>query len=255
MPSFTKLTAAPALLAALSLTATPVQAAEMAPVAPQAATPVVPAWAPGDDVAANHRYYRYRRHRGVDAGDVLTGILILGGIAAVANAAKGSRNARYPTDARYPDSRYPDPRRGDARYDDGRGIDRAVSQCVDAIERDARVDRVDTVNRNASGWTVTGSLFDGQGFTCSIGADGRIDALDYGARGTAYDTDGADAYGYEARGSGQDRQYDDDYYAAARARAETDAQPAYPGGPLPGEDNGAVDADIEIGTGYRGAGA
>ena len=263
MPSFTKLTAAPALLAAFSLTATPVQAADIAPVAPHAAASAAPAWMPGDDIAEKYRHHRYRRHRGVDAGDVLSGILILGGIAAVASAAKGPRDRRYPTDARYPDSRYPDsrypdPRRGDARYDDGRGIDGAVSQCVSTIERDARVDTVDSVNRNASGWIVTGALFDGQRFTCAIGADGRIEAIDYGARGTAYSTDGPEAYGSPAGSADEDRQYDDDYYAAVRARTDTGAQavaPAYPGGPLPGEDTGAVDADIEFGTGYRGAGA
>ncbi len=79
-----------------------------------------PAWMPGDDDAAGHRRYRHRRDRGVDAGDVLAGILIIGGIAAIANAAKGS-SERYPTR----DSRYPEPRRGGVSYDDGRGCDRA----------------------------------------------------------------------------------------------------------------------------------
>ncbi len=240
MPSMKKLSTAPALLALVSLTAIPAQAAELPRAAAPAVSSAAPAWAPGDDVAYDHRYYRYRRHRGVSAGDVLAGVLILGGIAAVANAAKGSRD-RYPQ----PVPRYPDPRRGDYRYDDGRGIDRAVSMCVDEIERNARVETVDAVNRNADGWSVSGSLYDGQGFTCSIGEDGRIEALDYGQGTSGYS--GADA----DYGADEDRQYDDDSYAAARARAD-DAQPAYPGGPLPGEDEGEVDADLDIGTGYQG---
>ena len=52
MPSIKSLSAAPALLAALSLTAMPVQAAELpAPAAPVAAHSA-PAWMPGDDDAA-----------------------------------------------------------------------------------------------------------------------------------------------------------------------------------------------------------
>lgn len=237
MPSIKKLSAAPSLVALVSLVAVPAQAAELPRPAAPSASFATAAWAPGADSAAAHR--RYRRHRGVDAGDVLAGILILGGIAAVASAAKGARDS-YPRDMRYPD-----PRRGDYRYDDGRGIDRAVSMCVDAIERDARVETVDAVTRNAEGWNVSGSLYDGQGFTCSIGETGRIEAIDYGQGTEVYR--GADT-GY---GTEEDRQYGDDAYAAARARAD-DAQPAYPGGPLPGEEQGEVDADLEIGTGYQG---
>ena len=244
MPSIKSLSAAPALLAALSLTAMPVQAAELpAPAAPVTAQ-FAPAWMPGDDDAAGHRRYRHRRDRGVDAGDVLAGILIIGGIAAIANAAKGS-SERYPTR----DSRYPEPRRGGVSYDDGRGIDRAVDMCVEEIERNARVETVDAVNRDARGWTVSGALYDGQGFNCTIGADGRIESIGYGTGGSSYDSYGS--YDDAARLEGEDRQYDDAYYAAMRARSDS-AQPAYPGGPLPGDED-AVDADLEYGTGYRGA--
>ena len=59
------------------------------------------------------------------------------------------------------------------------------------------------------------------------------------------------SYDDAARLEGEDRQYDDAYYAAMRARRDT-AQPTYPGGPLPGDED-AVDADLEYGTGYRGA--
>lgn len=232
MPSMSKLTAAPALLAALSMTAMPAQAAELP--APVVAAPqqVAPAWAPGDDNAESHRRYRYRRHRGIDGGDVLAGVLILGGIAAIASAAKGSgdRDVRR-------DRRYREPYRGDYRYNDGRGIDRAVSMCVREIERNVRVETVDNVNRSSAGWNVTGSLYNGQGFSCSIGEDGRIEAIDYGNGATGYSDVPTD---YQV---GADRQHSDDVYAAARLRTETTQpayaggqQPAYPGGPLPGED-------------------
>ncbi len=69
-----------------------------------------------------------------------------------------------------------------------------------------------------------------------------------------YETGGEDDYGYVAQVDGQqaDRQHGDDVYAAARARSDA-PQPAYPGGPLPGEE-AAIDGDLEYGTGYRSAG-
>lgn len=250
MVFLTKLSAAPALLAAFALTATPLQAAEFGAPGVATASGQFAAWVPGDDSAEAHRRHRYRHRGGVDAGDILAGVLILGGIAAIANAAENSRE-RYPQ----PVPRgYPDPRRGDYRYDDGRGIDRAVTLCVDTIERDVRVDTVDAVNRHARGWTVTGSLFDGQAFSCSIGTDGRIEAIDYGASGRTYGADdGEGGYSDGASVQGADRQHGDAYYAAARARSDT-ARPTYPGGPLPGEDAGAIDGDIDMGTGYPGRG-
>ena len=259
-----KLSAAPAILAVASLTATPVLAADLPAPVLVSTVDVAPAWAPGDDVAQNHRWYRYRRNR-IDGGDILAGVLILGGIAAIASAAKKSDDRRYrDRDYRAP---YPEQRRGSwDRNTDTRGIDRAINTCVDEVERNVRIETVDTVNRNARGWEVTGSLYNGDGFTCSIGQDGRIEAIDYG-RGRedrnyqgSYSDDEADrSYegrdeddrGYEAS---NDQQHGDDYYAAARARndASTGAQPSYPGGPV-GDDDG--EADIEFGTGYAGKGA
>lgn len=260
MTSIRKLSAAPAMIAALSLTATPVFAADL-PAAPvRAAVAAAPAWSPGDDTAYNHRYYRYRYRRGPSAGDVLAGVLIIGGIAAIANAASRANDRRY----RDTDYRYPEPRRGDTRdrYQDARGIDRAVTVCASEIERNVRIQSVDTVNRSARGWEVTGSLYNGDGFTCSIGEDGRIDAIDYGRgsqpyrggyddsesdRDNGYDDDrDSDDAGYDAA---EDRQYDDNYYTQARARI--DAQPDYPEQQVA---NNAAEPEIEYGTGYKGAG-
>ena len=99
------------------------------------------------------------------------------------------------------------------------------------------------------------SIYDGQSFSCSIGENGRIDAIDYGRGGATYGNGYSDGgYGYEANNGIDDRQYSDDYYAAARARTES-AVPAYPGGPLPGEEDQSYGAaDIAYGDGYQGAG-
>ena len=250
-----------ASIAALSL-AMPAGAADLpAPVVAKDIDVAAPWSSEAETTAYRGRYYdpyryRHRRNR-VDAGDVIAGVLILGGIAAVANAVKNSnRDDRY-RNRDYRDDRYPDE---PYRNSDATGIDRAASMCVSAIERDARVESVDNVARTAAGWTVTGLLFDGQGFTCSIGQDGRIDAIDYGARSAPYGT------GYEARGfTGEDTQLSDDRYRAARADFEARGGyavvpdtapilqgsasanppptrlppegpvPAYPGGPLPGD--------------------
>ena len=177
---------------------------------------------------------------------------VQGGIAAVANAVKDSnRNERYRNrdyrDNRDRDYPYRDP--------DVTGIDRAASMCVSAIERDARVEAVDSVDRTAAGWTVSGRLFDGQGFTCAIGQDGRIDTIDYGNGAASYGT------AYDGRAfSGEDNQLPADRYRDARADIEARGGyavvadtapvlqgspnagpppegpvPAYPGGPLPGD--------------------
>src|SRR3546814_11796492 len=95
------------------------------------------------------------------------------------------------------------------------------------VERDVRVENIDSVDRTGDGWRVAGTLYNGEGFTCHIGPDGRIDTVDYA--------------GFAARG---DKQLGDDRYRAAWAKVDGqrdaeaprgDAQPAYPGGPLPRE--------------------
>ncbi|MFA9200941.1 MAG: hypothetical protein ACEQR8_07090 [Cypionkella sp.] len=201
-----------AIAACCSMAAAPLAAADVAHVATSA-----PAVFSADAVAAqNHRRW-YRRDR-VDAGDVIGGLLVIGTIAAVASAAsKASRNDRYRARDYRPD--YP-PRTFGASWQEGRGLDRAVDICAGAIERDARIASVDSAARTAAGWQVTGRLRTGAPFTCSIGPEGRIEAIDYGAGG--------------ATGA----QWSDDRYAAARAAQDGVAtqRPAYPGGPLGDED-------------------
>ncbi|OCC22844.1 hypothetical protein MB02_15475 [Croceicoccus estronivorus] len=140
-------------------------------------------------------YGRYHRHRGgVDAGDVLAGVLVLGGIAAIASAASNAnKNRDYrERDYRTEDYRYrnDDYRDQDYNYRDsgpdgyasGRGLDRAVDMCVAEIERGDRVDSVEGVDRSASGWRVEGYLRDGRNFSCAIDSDGRVRGIEYGRR-------------------------------------------------------------------------
>lgn len=250
MSLLAKAFAAPAVLAAASLVAMPAEAAVL-PVASHQPVDVSHyggvsigiggGWGWGGGYRGRH----HRRNRGVDAGDVLAGVLILGTIAAVANAANKANRERRPYPERYP---YPD-RRDDRRYDDRRyddprggpqGLEGAANLCLREVERDARAREVTRVERSATGWLVTGAMADGSAFSCSIGADGRIERVDVGGR--------PQLYGADASATVEDRQYDDDYYRSARANADGQAadtpRPAYPGGPLPGDE---IDADLSPG--------
>lgn len=239
-----------ALAASLSMAATPAVAADLPQMGQGASSYAETGYASEDDEYERHRRWRYRRHR-TDVGDVIAGIAIIGGIAAIASAA--SRNDRY-RDRRYRD--YDRRYRYDDRYRyDSQSIDRAVDRCTAAVSRDVRVEEVDSVNRAGEGWQVRGRLYDGSGFTCNVGRDGRIDSVDYGAGYSGAGVDGED-YGRGYQGAqGEDNQWSDSAYARARnaqgmARFTPPAsvpartqggQPAYPGGPLPGEE---VDGDI-----------
>lgn len=191
----------------------------------------------------------YRRNR-VDAGDVLIGAAIIGGIAAIVSSNNRKERNRdvvvVERDVRNDEynPRYEE-RRVDSRRDDDRsgprgtgsaGLDNAVDQCLARIERDVRVDTVDNVDRTGSGWQVSGTLFNGSPFQCRIGNNGQIDGVEYsGSLGRA------DSDPYLGR---EDSQWSDQRYADARGRLGQPALaasgadqplPAYPGGPIPGE--------------------
>lgn len=285
------------LLAASSLAFTPAQAqaAEMAPVGTAGyatgfiaqttagsmgatALDALGPKAPGADNVQEYGRYGWRRgwrgyrhRRGVRAGDVIAGVAILGGIAAIASAASNNRRrererevvvVERERDYRYrPENRDLNRRSTVRSTTSGSGIDNAVSMCLNEIEQDIRVDSVDGASRVGTGWIVTGSLFDGSGFSCQIDNSGNISGIDYGRAG-----------GVSSLGSGQsfamaggraEGQLSDDRYANARAgvggttrpdlsidpadaggsdapqiaiNQEDDRLPAYPGGPLPGEE-------------------
>ena len=201
------LAAATALAAAFSLLATPVVAAELP-------TPAAAKAYDGDAGNVN-RDRRWRRHRdrdGVDAGDVIAGVLILGAIAAIADASSSNKRERQ---ERYPDADYRSPNET-GRFE-SRGMDRAVEMCVAEIESGGeRVGTVDAAQRDADGWQVSGELERGAPYSCRIGNDGQIS--DVGVNGAF------ESYGYGAAPAErlEDGSYDDDYYARARSGQDDD---------------------------------
>ncbi|MDY7098852.1 MAG: hypothetical protein SXU28_11995 [Pseudomonadota bacterium] len=248
------------MAAALSMAASPAGAAEL-PQAPATGSSLAlidgfssSTFKPGSELnewrrCGWRRCYRrgWRGRRGVRTGDVIAGVAILGGIAAIASAANNNRRRDREVVVVERDRRVDrrDDRRVQRRSTGGSGIDNAVSQCLTEIERDVRVDSVDGASRVASGWVVSGTLFNGSGFTCEIGNNGQISGIDYQGFSSS-NFRGSDA---------ADGQWSDDRYASARAgvsgqrvaQADTraaqplvpltsDRQPAYPGGPLPGDE-------------------
>ncbi len=250
-----------AILASATL-ALPAQAASFQ----TPATAAVGHWSVADETAHGWRsrggwggyYGRGWGGRGhVRGGDVLAGILIVGGALAVVKAIGDSNerryrdsdyrdrddryrdyrnsypDARYP-DARYPDARYPDYRDqargyrqpGDSRNDDARrGIDGAIEDCVGEVQRDTRVATVDTAERNDDGWRVAGDLVRGGRYACKFGNDGRVRDIDIDMKGDRASSSSRYERGYEmsrdaagAEDRGGDARYDDDYYASARER-------------------------------------
>jgi len=198
-----------------------------------------------------------RHHdRGVDVGDVIAGVLVIGAIAAIADAAHDDSDNRRRRDERdNRDYRQQETRPAQMRgnYQSSRGIDSAVSMCVDQIERGAdRVESVDNAARTSDGWRVSGALQDGSGWNCWIDNDGRLRAVDLsGAQADEQYRSAA------VSSAAPDRQLSDEAYARARAAqvaggtmpavvpasnvaaasaSASEPRPAYPGGPLPGEE-------------------
>ncbi len=233
------------------MAASPVLAADIpAPtINAPASTANVAQW---DGDATNVERHRRWRHRNrVDAGDVIAGVLILGGIAAIASAASNSddRRSRPQTDRRG-DYRDRDSRaRTDyRRSNSGEGLDRAVDMCLAEIERDVRVDEVSNVARDRDGWVVSGRIYNGDGFNCRIDNQGQISEVTYSGQQATYS------------GNADDNQWSDEDYAQARLRTggvpyqgsenvdypqadarddrpdyDDNARPAYPGGPVDGD--------------------
>ena len=114
-----------------------------------AVTATAPAQAQGRD-----RDRDRDRGDGIDAGDIIAGALIIGGIAAVASAASNGRNGRY-------DDRY------DRGYNRAGNPRQAVEQCVNAAERNAsrssyrgnaQVTDIRSIDRKRDGYVVKGRI-------------------------------------------------------------------------------------------------
>lgn len=169
----------------------------------------------------------YGRHHGrdhVSTGDVIAGIMVIGAIAAIASEAGGSGSGQRD----YPE-RNADPAPTGYR---ATGMDRAVDMCVAEVERrSGRVEDVDSANRGADGWFISGTTTDDRAWTCRIGADGRAATVEVGDDYRA----GRDTAPPQGLAAGQ---YDDAYYASARAALGT-----VPYTPLAGEEQLAAVTD------------
>ena len=103
MKSFSLFSSSAAMAAALSMAVTPAAAAELPVRAAPAAAPGYSVWNADSENVQRDRYRgHYRHHRdGIDAGDVIGGLLVIGAIAAVASAVSKPKEPRgYP--APYP---------------------------------------------------------------------------------------------------------------------------------------------------------
>ncbi|MGB3796033.1 MAG: hypothetical protein WA957_06980, partial [Alteraurantiacibacter sp.] len=243
----TSIASTAAIAAALSMAATPVAAAEMPMIAAPTGTHLQ---VNTGDVGKVNQYRRYRRHRhrdrGIDAGDVVAGVVVIGALAAILGSSSNNRD-RDRRDQRRERVRYDDRRDGD--YDSS-GVESAVDMCVEQVEyRNRRVENVDQAQRSASGWNVSGTLDGGERWTCFIDNGGQIRNIDYGAgtfsqsSGVATGMQHSDAAYRNARATTRtaaDGAYTyDDVAPAASSSTIPSAdgpRPAYPGGPLPGEE-------------------
>ena len=97
----------------------------------------------------------------IDAGDVIAGALIIGGLAAILGSS--NKNDRYRDNYRY----------RDRDYRPQGNPERAIQKCIRAVERDARragyrfadVTEIRDVDRERRGWEIRGRLVldDGRG--------------------------------------------------------------------------------------------
>lgn len=212
-------------LAAPPASALPQSASVQAGYQAQAPVPVMESWQVEQETAQRQRAWRgggygswgrYRPYRrGASTGDVLAGMLIIGGIAAVLASTNRQDRARAPSrdypappDRRartpYPSAPYPYANPSRPSYAGG-GLDRAADMCVSEVERDEAVQEVANVARVAAGWRVDGRLDNGRNFRCMVDNNGRVTSVDLDS--SPYQPAAADI---------EDNQWADDAYTQAR---------------------------------------
>ena len=117
------------------------------------------AMAAASPAAAQERYRHNDRDRGgLSTGEIIAGVAVLGGLAAVLASSRNNRDRDYRHDGRYDD------RRGWNDYQ--RSADRAIDQCVRAAERRARrwsgnraeVTDIRDIDRRRGGFEVKGRI-------------------------------------------------------------------------------------------------
>ncbi len=159
------------------------QRADIAITAPAPGGVKARLWDKDEETAQRDRYRRYRDYRHyrdrTDVGDVIAGVLILGGIAAVIDAASNSE--RRDRGDRY--ERNSPPRYPEQRYNDSDEINAAADRCAYAAEQraggDARVETISSVVRDGNGWRVEGMVANyggGENFQCGV-TNGRVDYI------------------------------------------------------------------------------
>ena len=185
MTIFRSAACAATLLASATMIAAPVAAAtRTVPITiPLSAKPASqPAWTSADESWNDRRWRGYRHHRDrIDGGDLLAGILVIGGIAAIASAASENKDRRrdrreYPQNDRPYDYRDEGRDRdfGDRDPGNGRGaMDRAVDACAAEAARTGQIDEIFDVEKIDGEWRVKGDYRNGREFTCSVDANGR----------------------------------------------------------------------------------
>ena len=146
------------------------------------------AWSPANERYEARRHWKLHRHNdGFDGGDVLVGLLVLGGIAAVAGSIdkSGYQQRERRSGGDYPQRPYDyrgDDWRGDEqREEDWRGqqpsssraMDRAVEACSAEAARTGRIDEIYAVDRIDGEWRVRGDYEGGGQFTCTVDSSGR----------------------------------------------------------------------------------
>lgn len=121
----------------------------------------------------------HRNRGGIDGGDVLAGLLIIGGIAAVATAASNAerkRRAREEDGYRY---RPEDRRRDDWRNGNQPGravgnLNDAVDACAAEAQRSGDIEDVYEATRSGNGYRVSGMLRSGDRFSCDVSGEGGV---------------------------------------------------------------------------------
>jgi hypothetical protein len=188
-----KLAVATAVAAAFSLAATPATAVDMP--RPADAPQVRGACA----LEVENRRPRGHHHDDwdIDGDDILAGVLILGGIAAISAIANSGRNREpsQPEPEQYPDDAGYQPEARDERYRSG-GMAEAVEVCVSEVEAGrGPVGSVDRASRSGEGWYVAGELDGGTPYACWIDGAGRVTDIEAGDYGADYQAPAAEEGG------------------------------------------------------------
>ncbi|WP_226017755.1 hypothetical protein [Novosphingobium sp. FKTRR1] len=170
----------------------------------------------------NGHPYHERHDRGPDAGEVIAGLLVIGGIAAIATsianknkrdeATAASAPPPYPQDQpSWAGSAYSGPswQDRDARWDavppatgnygwtpgaHDRGLDNAVEACAARARDRGGLDQIWDAARQGDGYRVRGNLDTGNPFICNVDQSGRVTDLTVSAQ-DGRSTAGPGAYG------------------------------------------------------------